>query len=177
MESDRALDCAGMPDGVLKIVSGRADTRFSSVNRRPHAAPEHRTRSQDGGALGACVLLAEDNALNADMLSRRLTRSGYRVVVVTDGLAAVERAGVERPDLILMDVELPEIDGWEATRRLKAAPETAHIPIIALTAHALVFDREASIAAGCDEFETKPIDFTRLLDKMTRLLQPQGALA
>jgi CheY-like chemotaxis protein len=177
VQSDRALDCTGGPAGVLKIVSGRADTRFSSVNVRPQTADRHRTRRDDASAAGACVLLAEDNTLNADMLSRRLTRSGYRVLVVTDGLMAVERAGIEHPDLILMDIGLPEIDGWEATRRLKAAPDTAHIPVIALTAHALVFDREASLAAGCDEFETKPIDFTRLLDKMARLLQPQESLA
>ena len=122
---------------------------------------------------GSRILLAEDDPLSADMLSRRLTRSGYQVVVTANGLDALERARIDRPDLILMDVSLPVMDGWEATRRLKADPATAGIPVIALTAHATTFDRDASLAAGCDEFETKPVDMPRLLDKLARLA-PQG---
>jgi CheY-like chemotaxis protein len=116
------------------------------------------------------ILLVEDNAVNADMLTRRLTRRGFQVSLAKDGLEAVARAGADRPDLILMDMSLPEIDGWEAARRIKAVPETAAIPIIALTAHAMVSDRERCLAAGCDEFETKPVDFGRLTGKMLHLL-------
>ena len=118
-------------------------------------------------------LLAEDDPLSADMLSRRLSRCGYEVTVVGNGLDALERARANRPDLILMDVSLPEMDGLEATRRLKADPVTAGIPVIALTAHAMTRDREAALTAGCDEFETKPIGLSRLLDKMANLA-PQG---
>lgn len=116
------------------------------------------------------VLLVEDNEANADMLSRRLTRQGYEVRLATDGLQAVEQALHERPDLILMDISLPKIDGWEATRRLKADVTMAHVPIVALTAHAMVADRQKCLDAGCDEFETKPIDLKRLLEKMQALL-------
>ena len=116
------------------------------------------------------ILLVEDNEMNRDMLSRRLERKGFRVSIAVDGLQAVARAAAERPDLILMDLSLPEIDGWEATRRLKAEPETRGIPVIALTAHAMVGDREKALDAGCDDFDTKPVDFQRLLDKMGALL-------
>ena len=116
--------------------------------------------------MSARVLLVEDNEANADMLSRRLARHGYEVVLATDGLQAV--AG--RPDLILMDISLPKIDGWEATRRIKAETATAAVPIVALTAHAMVADRQKCLDAGCDEFETKPIDLKRLLEKMQTLL-------
>lgn len=116
------------------------------------------------------VLLVEDNEANADMLSRRLTRQGFEVRLATDGLQAVEQALRERPDLILMDISLPKIDGWEATRRLKADASMAHVPIVALTAHAMVADRQKCLDAGCDEFETKPIDLKRLLEKMQALL-------
>jgi len=116
------------------------------------------------------VLLVEDNEANADMLSRRLTRQGFEVRLATDGLQAVEQALRERPDLILMDISLPKIDGWEATRRIKADATTAAVPIVALTAHAMVADRQKCLDAGCDEFETKPIDLKRLLEKMQTLL-------
>ena len=116
------------------------------------------------------VLLVEDNPQNADMLSRRLVKRGFTVLVATDGLMAVEYARTAQPDVILMDIDLPEIDGWEATRRLKADPATAHVPVIALTAHAMVSDRDKSLESGCDEFETKPVDLVRLLEKMARLM-------
>ena len=120
--------------------------------------------------MSAPVLLVEDNEANADMLSRRLARHGYEVVLATDGLQAVEQAVAGRPDLILMDISLPKIDGWEATRRIKAETATAAVPIVALTAHAMVADRQKCLDAGCDEFETKPIDLKRLLEKMQTLL-------
>ncbi len=120
--------------------------------------------------MSARVLLVEDNEANADMLSRRLARHGYEVVLATDGLQAVEQAVAGRPDLILMDISLPKIDGWEATRRIKADAATAAVPIVALTAHAMVADRQKCLDAGCDEFETKPIDLKRLLEKMQALL-------
>ena len=117
----------------------------------------------------ATILLVEDNEINADMLGRRLTRRGFHVVLATDGLQAVVRAQQYVPDLILMDMSLPEIDGWEATRRIKGEPATATIPVIALTAHAMVSDRERALAAGCDEFETKPIDLQLLAETVDRL--------
>ena len=123
------------------------------------------------------ILLVEDNEMNRDMLTRRLTRKGFEVLHAMNGLEGVTASREHSPDLVLMDLSLPEMDGLEATRLIKADPATRAIPVIALTAHALVFDREASLAAGCNEFETKPIDFTRLLDKMARLLQPQESLA
>ena len=112
------------------------------------------------------ILLAEDNALNSDMLSRRLTRHGYEVIVAEDGARCVELAHSEVPDLILMDMSLPEIDGWEATRRLKQDPSMAMIPVIALTAHAMSGGRLKAIEAGCDEYETKPVEFYRLVTKI-----------
>jgi two-component system cell cycle response regulator DivK len=121
----------------------------------------------------ANILLVEDNDVNADMLSRRLTRRGFAVSRAADGEIAVSMAESEQPDLILMDISLPGIDGWEATRRIRSNPVTAGIPIIALTAHALSVDRQQSIEAGCDEFETKPIDLVQLLDKMTSLLRAE----
>jgi CheY-like chemotaxis protein len=120
----------------------------------------------------AKILLVEDNELNRDMLSRRLSRRGHQVLEATDGEAALALAASERPDLILMDMSLPVLDGWEATRRLKAAPATRPIPVIALTAHAMVDDRERSLAAGCDDFDTKPVEIERLLGKIARLLPP-----
>jgi CheY-like chemotaxis protein len=122
----------------------------------------------------AKILLVEDNELNRDMLSRRLSRRGHQVVEATDGEAALTLAASERPDLILMDMSLPVLDGWEATRRLKAVPATRPIPVIALTAHAMVADREKSLAAGCDDFDTKPVEIERLLGKIARLLPPGG---
>ena len=118
----------------------------------------------------AKILLVEDNELNRDMLSRRLIRRGYQVVMAVDGEEAFTSAAREQPDLILMDMSLPKIDGWEATRRLKADPSLCAIPVIARTAHAMAGDRERALEAGCDEFDTKPIEFERLLAKMERLL-------
>ena len=120
----------------------------------------------------ARILLVEDNTLNADMLCRRLVRAGFKVVIAVDGLQAVAQAAQERPDLILMDMSLPEIDGWEATRRLKRDLTTAAIPIIALTAHAMIADRQRSLEAGCEDLETKPIDFAGLLAKINAVLPP-----
>jgi CheY-like chemotaxis protein len=123
----------------------------------------------------AKVLLVEDNEMNRDMLSRRLIRKGYEIVMAVDGEQAIAMAGSERPDLILMDMSLPLIDGWEATRRIKAAEATRAIPIIALTAHAMSGDREKAIEAGCNDYDTKPIELQRLLDKMAALLpSPAG---
>jgi two-component system cell cycle response regulator DivK len=116
------------------------------------------------------VLLVEDNEMNRDMLSRRLERRGYEVLVAVDGAEALQRAQADAPALILMDMSLPVIDGWEATRRLKADPATRRIPVIALTAHAMAGDREKALGAGCDDFDTKPVDLPRLLDKMSHLL-------
>ena len=118
----------------------------------------------------AKILLVEDNEMNWDMLSRRLRRRGYEVVVATDGAQGVMMARSEAPALIVMDMSLPVLDGWEAARQLKAAPETRSIPIIALTAHAMAGDREKAIAAGCDDYDTKPIELSRLLEKMEALL-------
>ena len=118
----------------------------------------------------AKILLVEDNEMNWDMLSRRLGRRGYEVVVAVDGQQGVTMSRSEVPDLILMDMSLPIIDGWEATRQIKAAPETREIPVIALTAHAMVGDKEKAMAAGCDDYDTKPIEFKRLLYKIETAL-------
>ncbi|MBA2343948.1 MAG: response regulator [Rubrobacter sp.] len=116
------------------------------------------------------VLLVEDNEMNRDMLSRRLARKKYEVLVAVDGGEGVSMAHSEAPDLILMDMSLPVIDGWEATRQLKADPGTSSIPIIALTAHAMAGDREKALEAGCDDYDTKPIELPRLLGKMETFL-------
>jgi two-component system cell cycle response regulator DivK len=118
----------------------------------------------------AKILLVEDNEMNRDMLSRRLERRGYQVVIAVDGAEGVRMAQAEVPALILMDMSLPVLDGWEATRQIKAAPATGAIPIIALTAHAMSGDREKAIEAGCDDFDTKPVDLPRLLAKIDALL-------
>ena len=123
------------------------------------------------------ILLVEDNEMNRDMLSRRLARKKYEVLVAVDGGEGVEMAGSEAPDLILMDMSLPVIDGWEATRRIKASPETSSIPVIALTAHAMAGDREKALEAGCDDYDTKPIELLRLLGKMETLLNETGVSA
>jgi CheY-like chemotaxis protein len=117
------------------------------------------------------ILLVEDNEMNRDMLSRRLEREGYRVVIAIDGKQGLFKARSEAPDLILMDMSLPEIDGWQATRKLKADATTRHIPVIALTAHAMASDRQKGLEAGCDEYETKPVEFRRLLKKIQSTLQ------
>ncbi len=116
------------------------------------------------------ILLVEDNEMNLDMLSRRLERKGFDVVIAMDGSKGVDLAHEEMPDLILMDMSLPVMDGWEATRRLKADEATQDIPIMALTAHAIAGDRERCIAAGCDEYESKPVKFPRLLGKIQDML-------
>ena len=116
------------------------------------------------------VLLVEDNDMNRDMLSRRLRRRGFEVLIATDGAQGLAMAAAEKPDVILMDMSLPVLDGWEATRRLKAAPETAGIPVIGLTAHAMATDRDKCLEAGCDEYDTKPVELPRLLGKIERLL-------
>ena len=116
------------------------------------------------------ILLVEDNELNWDMLSRRLTRKGYHVVLAHDGQQGVDLAASEKPDLILMDMSLPVLDGWEATRRIKSGEATGSIPVIALTAHAMAGDRDKAMAAGCDDFDTKPIEMPRLLAKIAAIL-------
>ena len=117
------------------------------------------------------VLIVEDNEMNRDVLSRRLASRGYELLLAIDGPRGLALAQSHGPDLILMDLGLPEIDGWECARRLKANAATRHIPIIALSAHAMVGDREKALEAGCDEFDTKPIDFAGLLVKMERVLE------
>jgi two-component system cell cycle response regulator DivK len=116
------------------------------------------------------LLLVEDNEMNRDMLSRRLQRKGFQVVMAMDGEDGVKKARSETPDLILMDRSLPVVDSWEATRRLKASPDTRAIPVLALTAHAISGDRERAIDAGCDDYDTKPVEFSRLLTKIQALL-------
>jgi CheY-like chemotaxis protein len=116
------------------------------------------------------ILLVEDNELNRDMLSRRLSRNGFEILIAVNGQEGVDLATSEKPDLILMDMSLPVLDGWEATRRVKANPATASIPVIALTAHAMAKDREEAMAAGCDDFDTKPVDLPRLLGKIKAML-------
>jgi CheY-like chemotaxis protein len=116
------------------------------------------------------ILLVEDNEMNRDMLSRRLARKGFDVVMAVDGGQAVTMAQSERPDLILMDMSLPVIDGWEATRLVKTTDTTKHIPVIALTAHAMSGDREKALSAGCDDYDTKPIEMPRLLEKIEAIL-------
>lgn len=120
------------------------------------------------------ILLVEDNEMNLDMLSRRLERRGFHVLIATDGAKGVALTRQEHPDLILMDMSLPVMDGWEATRQIKADPVVRHIPIIALTAHAIAGDRERCLAAGCDEYESKPVKFPRLLEKIETILGIQG---
>ncbi|MBI1422427.1 MAG: response regulator [Gammaproteobacteria bacterium] len=117
------------------------------------------------------ILLVEDNDLNRDMLSRRLVRLGYEVAVAADGAEGVKQAQSLLPDLVLMDMSLPVMDGWEATRQIKSAVETAAIPVIGLSAHALSEDAERALQAGCDDYDTKPIDFNRLADKISRLVK------
>ena len=121
------------------------------------------------------ILVVEDNEMNRDMLSRRLSRHGYEILIAIDGETGIEAAREGKPDLILMDMSLPVMDGWEATRRLKGDAALKNIPIIALTAHAMASDRDKAIEAGCDDYDTKPIELQRLLAKMTALLTPAAA--
>lgn len=121
------------------------------------------------------LLLVEDNEMNRDMLSRRLQRRGFEVVIAMDGAQGVAMAASEKPDLILMDMSLPVLDGWEATRRIKADDSTKHIPVIAITSHAMADDRRRALDAGCNDYDTKPIELDRLLTKIEALL-PGGAV-
>ncbi|HLL73126.1 MAG TPA: response regulator [Pyrinomonadaceae bacterium] len=121
------------------------------------------------------ILLVEDNEMNRDMLSRRLARKGYEVSIAVDGKQGVEMAQQDAPDLILMDMSLPVLDGWEATRQLKGADATRGIPVIALTAHAMSGDREKALEAGCDDYDTKPIELPRLLEKIESMLGKKAA--
>ena len=118
------------------------------------------------------ILLVEDNEMNRDMLSRRLEMEAYKVEFAVNGQEAIDKALSIKPDLILMDLNLPLINGWDATRAIKTRSETAHIPVIALTAHAFTEDREKALAAGCDDYDTKPVDFKRLQQKMNKFLKP-----
>ena len=120
------------------------------------------------------ILVVEDNEMNRDMLTRRLERRGYDVIVSGDGEEGISKVQSDRPDLVLMDMDLPILDGWEATRRLKAAAETQAIPIIALTAHAMAGDRERALEAGCDDYDTKPVEFARLINKIEAQLAKPG---
>src|SRR5579871_2403560 len=143
--------------------------------------PAGRSFRKDGifvsGVIMAKVLLVEDNEMNRDMLSRRLTRRGFEVVMAVDGEQGVQMAKEERPDLILMDMSLPVLDGWGATRQIKADSGTQSIPLIALTAHAMAGDRDKALQAGCDDYDTKPIELPRLLSKMERLLSQGSTLS
>lgn len=123
------------------------------------------------------LLLVEDNEMNRDMLSRRLERKGFEVEIAIDGEEGVQKAKSTSPDLILMDMSLPKIDGWEATRQIKSDPKFKHIPIIALTAHAMAEDRDKALSAGCDEYDTKPVELARLLEKINSLLLIAGSKA
>jgi CheY-like chemotaxis protein len=120
------------------------------------------------------ILYVEDNEDNIFMLKNRLARAGHTVVVATDGAQGVAMASSERPDIILMDLSLPVLDGWQATRQIKATPDTKHIPVIALTAHAMASDREKALSAGCDDFDTKPVELPRLLAKIKDLAERAG---
>jgi len=123
----------------------------------------------------AKLLLVEDNEMNRDMLSRRLRRKGHEVILAEDGAQALALIAEQPPDLVLMDMSLPVLDGWEATRRLKASPKTAAIPVLALTANAMAGDRDKALAAGCDDYDTKPVELARLLQKIEALLARAGA--
>jgi CheY-like chemotaxis protein len=120
------------------------------------------------------ILYVEDNEDNADILKRRLARLGFEIVIATDGAQGVAMAGETKPDLILMDLSLPVMDGWEAAGRIKAAPGTRHIPVIALTSHAMTGEREKALAAGCDDFDTKPVELARLVGKIRALVPEKG---
>jgi CheY-like chemotaxis protein len=122
----------------------------------------------------AKVLLVEDNEMNRDMLSRRLTKRGYTVAMAVDGQQGIDMALSEKPDIILLDMSLPIVDGWEAAQQIKANPASAGVPLIALTAHAMASDRERAISAGCDDFDTKPVELPRLLGKIETLLKAKG---
>jgi CheY-like chemotaxis protein len=143
----------------------------------PEPAPRPKPRARDAvpaPAGAAKILLVEDNEMNRDMLSRRLERRGYKVVIAVDGSQAVSMADSEAPDLILMDMSLPVMSGWEATKRIKADAALRSIPVIALTAHAMAGDKETALQAGCDDYDTKPVELNRLLGKIGALLKKAG---
>jgi CheY-like chemotaxis protein len=125
--------------------------------------------------MSAKILLVEDNEMNRDMLSRRLARRGFEVIVAVDGQEGLDQVSADRPELVLLDMDLPVIDGWEVARRLKSSDETRAIPVIALTAHAMVGDRDKALEAGCDDYDTKPVEFKRLLGKIEALLAGERA--
>ena len=169
-----ADDRARLNGYVQKILQKGAHSRERAAGGGARARGDQR-RPPEARGPDAKILLVEDNEMNRDMLSRRLVRRGYEVVIAVDGEQGVAMARSEAPALILMDMSLPGLDGWEATRQLKAAPETRGIPVIALTAHAMSGDREKALAAGCDDFDTKPVDLARLLEKIEALLGPARA--
>ena len=138
-----------------------------------HRGGAQRLDYDTGASTMAKILLVEDNEMNRDMLSRRLQRQGFSVVMAADGRSGVAMATSEAPDLILLDMSLPLVDGWEAARQLKAGVKTKGIPIVALTAHAMAGDREKALEAGCDEYDTKPVEFPRLLAKIEAILGPR----
>ena len=158
-----------LPLGTLISEAGFYNPKPKRYRRPPGGGGRSGLRLGDMRV--AKILLVEDNEMNRDMLSRRLTRKGFDVIVAVDGIESLSLAASDRPDLILMDMSLPGMDGWEATRQIKAAPETNHIPVIALTAHAMSDDREKALAAGCDDYDTKPVEWERLLGKIGRFLQ------
>ncbi len=135
-----------------------------------HSRPRH-CRNEAKMTTQPRILLVEDNEMNSDMLTRRLQRKGFDVTLARDGQQGVDLAGEAKPDLILMDLSLPVLDGWEATRRIKSNPDTQTIPVIALTAHAVGGDKEKALEAGCDDYDTKPIEFKRLLGKIQQYLE------
>jgi CheY-like chemotaxis protein len=138
------------------------------VGSRGWFRPASQTSASGKGCRVKKILVIEDNEMNRDMLCRRLSRKGYSVLTASDGMQGIDVARSDSPDVIIMDLSLPRIDGWEACRRLKADRSTNGIPIIALTAHAMSTDRDKALAAGCDDFDTKPVDFTRLVEKIER---------
>jgi two-component system, cell cycle response regulator DivK len=154
---------------VLREMAGQASAPLCSGLVRDVSKPHPMEEVQREPDMPK-VLLVEDNEMNMEMLSRRLVRKGYEVIPATDGEQGIAIAQTQKPDLILMDMSLPVISGWDATRSLKASPTTQSIPVIALTAHAQSRDREQALQAGCDDFETKPIELLRLLQKMESLL-------
>ena len=171
-----SLSCGTNRSGAGQVRAADRKPRRRLCRRSPRKgtvptipAREFRKRQTDGGRMPK-ILLVEDNEMNRDMLSRRLVRNGFEVVIAVDGGQGVAMATSEKPDLILMDMSLPVLDGWEATRRVKADPATKAIPVIALTAHAMAEDKEKSLAAGCDDFDTKPVELPRLLGKIQALL-------
>ncbi len=150
--------------------------RLAALRSTAYVRREHHECASNRRTALPKLLIVEDNELNRDMLLRRLARRGFEVVIANDGAEGLTMATSERPDLILMDMSLPVVDGWQATRQLKAAAETRHIPIIALTAHAMDGDERRARDAGCDDFDTKPVDLARLLGKIDALLVPARPL-